>query len=569
MRFIIGVGSHSEVVHSILKLNKTGDDIKFLGYPEVKDKTKLSELINIKYIGGLDEYLKSGTHSQQSDEFIIALGDNALRKEVAEKYPKLKYINAIHPQAIIIDESKSMKIGVGNVICPGVVIQVGVVIGNHNIINTNASIDHHGNIGNYCHLAPNTAICGNVTIHEGVFIGVGSSITPKTSIGPWEFHKAHSLITKSSAPIPMYEPYLNKYKTSMLDAIESGWVSSIGKYVGLATDKFKELLNAKHVLLVNNGTSATHCLFLALKFKYPNIKTIYVPNNVYVAVWNCALMVYPSSYLKVMKMNHETWNMNTDEKYISTLEKDSAVVVVHNLGNIVNIPRLKKLRPDLIFIEDSCEGLFGKYEGKYTGASDVTLCSSFSFFGNKTITSGEGGAITTLDKDVYDYLSKVCNQGNTSVRYVHDVLGYNYRMTNIQAALLYDQLNDINHILKMKSDVFKNYEKLLSESKSCKIQEVESGTERANWIFGVRLTATQSHNKSFDSMSKYMSSKGSDTRPMFHPIETHKHLSGIEYDKSESLKSHEIVMLPSSPTLQFQIQKHIIESLLSYHLSTK
>uniref|UniRef100_A0A6C0J4M9 DegT/DnrJ/EryC1/StrS aminotransferase family protein n=1 Tax=viral metagenome TaxID=1070528 RepID=A0A6C0J4M9_9ZZZZ len=125
---------------------------------------------------------------------------------------------------------------------------------------------------------------------------------------------------------------------------------------------------------MTNGTCATHCLFLALRFKYPNIKKIYVPNNCYVAAWNAVIMEYNINCLEVMKMDNYTWNISTNKKYIESLDKNSAVLIVHNLGNIINIKNLKRIRPDIIYVEDNCEGMFGKYEDSYSGMSDSSLC---------------------------------------------------------------------------------------------------------------------------------------------------------------------------------------------------
>ena len=140
--------------------------------------------------------------------------------------------------------------------------------------------------------------------------------------------------------ISIYEPNIKKYTSSAINAITSGWISNHGEYIKKATDKFKELLNCKYAILMSNGTCATHCLFLSLKFKYPNIKHIYVPNNAYVAAWNSVLCVY--NQLIVMNMDNFTWNINTDENYIKSLSYNSAVLIVNNLGNIINVPRLKK-----------------------------------------------------------------------------------------------------------------------------------------------------------------------------------------------------------------------------------
>jgi perosamine synthetase len=361
--------------------------------------------------------------------------------------------------------------------------------------------------------------------------------------------------------IPIYKPLLSKYKNSSIDAINSEWISNHGKYVDLATNKLKEVLNAKHVILMNNGTTATHCLFLSLKYKYPNIKKIYVPNNVYVAVYNCALMSYLEENLEVIKINEETWNMEDDEEYLLGLEKNSAIVVVNNLGGIIDVDRIKKIRPDIVLIEDNCEGVFGKYNNKFTGTSENILCSSISFYGNKTITTGEGGAFITTDDDVYNYIKRVYTQGMSEKRFVHDIHAYNYRMTNIQAGFLYEQLMDIKTILDMKQNVFNNYERLLeNELKENKItlQKIPSNCERANWMFAIKLN----NNKlTIDELNNYFTNINNiEIRPFFYPFNSHKHLVNLKShsnnDISVKLNSN-IIMLPSYPELTLDEQEYI------------
>lgn len=159
--------------------------------------------------------------------------------------------------------------------------------------------------------------------------------------------------------ISIYNPNIKEYTSSAIDAIKSGWISNHGIYIKKATDKLKEILNVKNAILMANGTCATHCLFISLKYKYTNISKIYIPNNCYVAAWNSLFNEYLENEVEVMKMDINTWNINTDEEYIKSLSENSAMLIVHNLGNIINVPRLKKLRPDIIFVEDNCEGLFG------------------------------------------------------------------------------------------------------------------------------------------------------------------------------------------------------------------
>lgn len=569
MRYIIGHGSHSQIVFAILSHTDENDDIRFVSFPEALSKEKQQELcetIRSRYAGGSDEVVAKRT---ENDTFIIAVGDNEMRMIIDERYRPLhlNYMNAIHPRASIC--AKTVRMGRGNVICAGAVIQTGTVIGNHNIFNTNCSVDHHNVIGNVCHVAPNAALCGNVRVSDGAFIGVGASVVPETVVRPCQFVKANTVLKKTEDDAPLLRIYETTiYKEHAMKAIESGWVSGHGTYVSKAKEALGTVLNCPYVLLLNNGTCATHALFLALRHFHPEIRKIYVPNNVYVAAWNAALMTYSIDVLQVLKMSERTWNMCTDERYIQSLEKHAAVLVVHNIGNIVDVPRLKSIRPDLIFLEDNCEGLFGKYDGvTFSGCSDSILCASVSFFGNKIITSGEGGAILTTQKDVYDYLAKVCNQGMTETKYLHDVLGYNYRMTNVQAALLYDQLLHLPQILADKHRLFDRYRQLLLNSsffqKRLALPEHEMNTTSAPWMFAVRIVG----NKDSQALQRYMTNHGIETRPMFYPIHRHAHLTSLrettDNDIPERLHS-EIIMLPSYPGLTEFEQRYIIYTLAHY-----
>jgi perosamine synthetase len=358
--------------------------------------------------------------------------------------------------------------------------------------------------------------------------------------------------------ISIYKPYIAKYTISAINAIQSEWISNHGEYLKLTSDKLTSILGNKYCILMNNGTSATHCLFKALKYKYPDIKKIYVPNHVFIAPWNCCLMEYSEIVMEVMETDPYTLNSRTDAEYIMSLDKDSVVCIVHNLGNIINIPRLKRLRPDLIFIEDNCEGLFGKYENTYSGTA--ALCSAVSFYGNKTITSGEGGAFFTDDDDIYKYINSIYSHGMTSKRYIHDAIATNFRMTNIQAAFLYDQLNDITHILQLKTKIFNTYDLLLKPLvNSGKILQIcrEDFTEHSTWMYGIIIPSF-----SYEEIEMFMKECNIEVRPFFYDIHDHVHLKNIKKPKSSiSSITRSGILLPSYPELTDEQQVYIIHSL--------
>lgn len=347
--------------------------------------------------------------------------------------------------------------------------------------------------------------------------------------------------------IPIYVPDTEKYISSAIKALQSGWISSQGNFISKTSEKLQAILDVNYVVLANNGTSATHMLFRALKYKHPNLNKIYVPNNVFVAVWNCALLEYPSEMIHVMKMNPNTLNMCEDEDYIKSLDTNSAVVVVHNIGNVVNVPRLKRLRPDLVFVEDNCEAFLETYEGQKTGTA--SLCAAVSFFANKLVTSGEGGAFYTNDKELYDYVYKSCHHGMSFKRYIYDVHGFNYRMTNIEAALLFDQLEDISNIIERKQTVRKNYVELFGD------RVVSHGL----WMCVIKVPEITE----YDDFCKFMLMKGVDTRPMFFDIRVHSHLCNIQTIEGFMSTEH-IVMLPSSPSISKSEQKYIEKCVTEY-----
>jgi len=355
--------------------------------------------------------------------------------------------------------------------------------------------------------------------------------------------------------INIYNPDISKYNKSALNAINTGWISNLGENINLAKNKLREIIGSNYVILCSNGTTATHCLFMSVKYKYPNIKKIYVPNNVYVAVWNCALMEYNIDMIQVLSTDIGTFNFDLNQ--LNELENGSCLVIVHNVGNIIDTDYIKSIRPDLILVEDNCEGLFGKINGKWTGSCQSVLASSCSFYGNKTITTGEGGAFFTNDEDIYNYISKKINQGNTDKRYIHDLLGYNYRMTNIQAGFLYDQLCDLDEILNKKKRIFERYDNLfkeLIEKGLISIPISNKNCERACWIYTLRI-----NDRKFKDVSDYLRENNIDSRPFFYPIEIHEHLKDLKIDDLNSkILSGESIMIPSSPNLSEDEQIYIV-----------
>jgi perosamine synthetase len=154
---------------------------------------------------------------------------------------------------------------------------------------------------------------------------------------------------------------------------------------------------------------------------------------------------------------------------------------------------------------------------------------------------------------------KVYSQGMSSIRYLHDVHAYNYRMTNIQSAFLYDQLEDIENILNNKKNIFINYEKLLEpliQNSKVALFKKEDSTENANWIFAIRIVG---NTRTIEETTEFFKNNNIDIRPFFYPINKHGHLKDIDNnDDMSELLNKEIIMIPSSPTITKEEQKYIV-----------
>jgi len=365
--------------------------------------------------------------------------------------------------------------------------------------------------------------------------------------------------------IPIYEPFVNeRMKAYVKDCLETGWISSKGPYVEHATEMLLNHTGAKYCVLTNNGTSATHLVARSLQRFKPSISKIIVPSACYVAAWNSFLFDNFPWELVLEDLNLHTWNADYENIENSS---SSALLVVHNLGNIINVPSLKRKYPKCTVVEDNCEGLFGKYEGKHSGTQ--SLCSSLSFFANKNLTTGEGGAFLTDDCDVYNFAYKLRGQGQTSKRYVHDELGYNYRMTNIQAAMLLAQLEEADNIEKKKQYIFECYKHHLEDLEGVSWQILEKDVQHSNWMFGIRLEGISDYN----SAKQLYNINNIEVRPMFYPYTEHSHLPCAKGNcDNAKLLNKECVILPSSPNLdEEQIERicHVTKEINNDIKSTK
>jgi perosamine synthetase len=358
--------------------------------------------------------------------------------------------------------------------------------------------------------------------------------------------------------IPIYKPFWPEdSKKYAIKALEDCWLINHENNI-IVEERLAEMLGVRHVLLTCNGTAAIHLVSKCLQYKHPEVTKIIVPNLVYVAAWNAFLM--DGKYdLLMARTNPDTWNFDIEHVKSLVSVGDTAILAVHNLGNPVPVPELNKIGVPVV--EDACEALFGTYGGHKVPSQG--FASSLSFFGNKTITSGEGGAVVVNDDDLADYVVRLRGQGQTQKRYVHDILGYNYRMTNVQAAILRGQLEHVDEILERKVDIWNYYDAAFSNREDVLVQITENNSFHSKWMYGIR---TPKRTESFERKQLFFNSRGIDIRPMFYPLGFHSYLNNndnvnICKDDVGNMISESSIMLPSFPDLTKEEQSVIISAV--------
>ncbi len=315
--------------------------------------------------------------------------------------------------------------------------------------------------------------------------------------------------------IPVASPSLNGNEEKYVsDCLESGWISSVGKYVSEFEEKFASFCSIKHAITCSNGTVALHLALLALGIKQGD--EVIVPTLTYIATANA--VTYCGARPIFIDSEPQTWNIDPAliEKSITT--KTKGIIVVHLYGHPADMDPILAIakKHDLFVIEDAAEAHGAMYKNKIAGSmGDI---GTFSFFGNKIITTGEGGMVVT-DSDVLEKRVRMLKgQGmDPQRRYWFPMIGYNYRMTNIQAAIGLAQLENFHWHLKRRREVANLYYKYLDGLKGIVELPVEKEWARHSfWMFSILLKKNVKISR--DELIQLLENDGIESRPIFYPM---------------------------------------------------
>ena len=314
--------------------------------------------------------------------------------------------------------------------------------------------------------------------------------------------------------IPVNIPKLyNSEKTNVINCVRTNWISSEGKFVKEFEKKFSQYNSRKFGVAVSSGTAALEVAIKSLNLK-KNSEVI-IPSFSIIATALCVVKCGLKPILVDCSLS--TWNMDPEKVLKKISKKTSAIIITHIYGLPVDLQKIMNVakKKNIKIIEDAAEVIGLKYKNRMCGSfGDV---STFSFYANKHITTGEGGMIVTNKKDIYEKCKSLRNLSFSKSyfdRYNHDDIGWNYRMTNMQAALGCGQLKSINKIVKRKREIGNLYYKHLKKNKHLLFQENKNSySKNIYWVFGVLLKKNSRSKRDF--LMRALLKNKIDTRPFF------------------------------------------------------
>ena len=318
---------------------------------------------------------------------------------------------------------------------------------------------------------------------------------------------------------------------SVNKALKAGWISSEGPEVKKFEKNFSKYIGHKYAVAVSSGTAALEIAIKSLNLKKGD--EIIIPN--FTIISNALAAIKQDLKIKLIDCGKFDWNMDISQIKKNISKKTKAIIATHIYNFPLRIDILKKIckKKKIFIIEDAAEVLGQKLNKKLCGSyGDI---STFSFYSNKQITTGEGGMITTNNKKLYEKSSSLRNLSfGKKDRFNHDDIGWNYRMTNIQASLGISQLKRINQIVKTKHKIGLEYYKRLKNNSNLYIPELQKKyAKNIYWVVAI-LILNKKLKIDAKNMMKKLKAEGIATRPFFWPMHMQKILKKYNISKNTS-----------------------------------
>jgi perosamine synthetase len=374
-------------------------------------------------------------------------------------------------------------------------------------------------------------------------------------------NKDSKVISVNKNTIPVCEPALMGNESKYVnDALETGWISSAGKYIPDFERAFAEYCGVKHGIAVSNGTVALHLALVALGIGKGD--EVIIPDFTMIA--SAFAVCYTGAIPVFVDAEIGTWNIDTSQIENKITKKTKAIMPVHIYGHPCDMNPIIELaeKYNLFIIEDAAEVHGAEYYGKKCGSLGNIAC--FSFFANKVVTTGEGGMVVTDDDELAEkcrYFKNLCFPLSGSRNYIHAHVGFNYRMSNLHAAIGLAQIEVIDKYVKMRRDNHSIYKKYLENVPGIQLQPEKEWAKNVYWMNSIVIDpGTYGMNR--DQLIKLLSDNEIQSRLFFSGMHTQPALLKYGCECSGDFKVSEHLAekglyLPSGSGLKTQQIKYI------------
>tara|TARA_B110000971_G_scaffold221796_1_gene270620 strand:- start:2189 stop:3295 length:1107 start_codon:yes stop_codon:yes gene_type:complete len=339
-------------------------------------------------------------------------------------------------------------------------------------------------------------------------------------------------------------PKLSKEASKLVsNAINTSWISSIGKNVSLFEKNFKKISGKKYNSTCSSGFAALHLALIALNIKKGD--EVIVPSLSFIATANA--VHHTGAKVIFADVNEEDWTINISDVKKKITKKTKAIIPVHIYGFPCDMFNLKKicLKKNIYLIEDVAEAHGTTVGNKLLGSFGDISC--YSFYANKIMTTGEGGMCCSDNKKIINKINILKDHGISKKKTYYSVYpGFNYRMTNLQASIGIEQLKNFKNLLKEKKNIYEKYlENLREEIENKKIIIQKSKIQNLNlsiWLFSIRLNVGSDMIKK---LKKNLIKNNIEFRPLFYPMEKFDYFGYKKNNKISSLISNSSISLPT------------------------
>jgi perosamine synthetase len=332
-------------------------------------------------------------------------------------------------------------------------------------------------------------------------------------------------------------------KKIVCDAIENGWGQSCYDYIYKFQDSYKEYLHVKHAIATSSCTGAIHIALKALGIKSED--EVIVPDATWVA--SVAPIIYLSATPVFVDVLESTWCIDPKEIEKAITPKTKAIIAVHLYGNVCEMDEIMAIakKNNLYVIEDSAEAIGSEYKGKKTGSmGDFGV---FSFHGTKTITTGEGGMLVTNSDELFEKASILHDHGRDpkiKKMFWAEKIGFKYKMSNLQAALGYAQMQRAEELINKKIEIFNMYKNELSKIKGITMNDEQDYVKNSYWMPTIILDEALNINR--DEFINYLNSFGIGARPFFYPVSSFPEFDTIKNNQISIRLGKNGINLPSN-----------------------